>query len=147
LRSSYHRFSKWRWLLKWLKNWFFDHNSVNFKHFCVLFFDLSLYLSRAYFTEEKFFLSNPRWRLMSNMPTEIQSSLTWEFSNIFTFCFLQCVFIFVSNVNQEHILSNESKMRFDPKWQIKIRFFYITLRVSNIFFFLHSFGVGKTQVL
>jgi hypothetical protein len=37
----------------------------------------------------------------------------------------------------------------EPKWRIKIRFFYITLRVSNIIsiFFLHSFGVGKTQIL
>jgi hypothetical protein len=25
------------------------------EHFCVLFFDLSLYFSRTYFTEEKFF--------------------------------------------------------------------------------------------
>jgi hypothetical protein len=41
------------------------------------------------------------------------------------------------------------KWRFDSKWQIKIRFFHITLRVSNIFsiFFLHSFGVTKTQIL
>jgi hypothetical protein len=29
---------------------------------------LSLYFSRPYFTEEKFFLSDSRWRLMSNMP-------------------------------------------------------------------------------
>jgi hypothetical protein len=41
------------------------------------------------------------------------------------------------------------KWRFGPKWRIKIRFFDITLRVSNIFsiFFLHSLGVGKTQIL
>jgi hypothetical protein len=38
---------------------------------------------------------------------------------------------------------------FEPKWQIKIRFFEIAQRVSNIFsiFFLHSFGVGGTQIL
>jgi hypothetical protein len=41
------------------------------------------------------------------------------------------------------------KWWFDPKWQIKIRFFEIAQRVSNIFsiFFLHSFGVGNTQIL
>jgi hypothetical protein len=41
------------------------------------------------------------------------------------------------------------KWRFDPKWLIKIRFFNITLRVSNLFsiFFLHSVGVTKTQIL
>jgi hypothetical protein len=39
--------------------------------------------------------------------------------------------------------------RFDPKWQIKIRFFHITLRASNIFtiFFLHSFSFAETQML
>jgi hypothetical protein len=41
------------------------------------------------------------------------------------------------------------KWRFDPKWRIKIRFFDVTQRVSNIFsiFFLHSFGVKTTQIL
>jgi hypothetical protein len=41
------------------------------------------------------------------------------------------------------------KWRFDPKWRIKIRFFVITLRESNIFsiFFLHSFVVSETQIL
>jgi hypothetical protein len=36
------------------------------------------------------------------------------------------------------------KWRFDPKWRVKIRFFDVTLRGSNIFsiFFLHSFGFG-----
>jgi hypothetical protein len=37
------------------------------------------------------------------------------------------------------------KWRFDPKWRIKIRFFHVTLRVSNIFliFFLHSLGLSR----
>jgi hypothetical protein len=41
------------------------------------------------------------------------------------------------------------KWWFDPKWRIKIRFFVLTLRESKIFsiFFLHSFGVSKTQIL
>jgi hypothetical protein len=91
--SSFHKFSKLRWISKWLKNWFFDHISVSFKHLSVLFFDLSLYISRAYFTEEKFF-SDPRWRLMSKMPTEIQSSITWAFSNIFFTFFLSKAFVF-----------------------------------------------------
>jgi hypothetical protein len=40
------------------------------------------------------------------------------------------------------------KWRFDPKWRIKIRFFGVTLRASNIFsiFFLHSLGLSETQV-
>jgi hypothetical protein len=35
------------------------------------------------------------------------------------------------------------------KWRIKIRFFDVTLRESNIFsiFFLHSIGLSKTQIL
>jgi hypothetical protein len=39
------------------------------------------------------------------------------------------------------------KWRFDPKWRIKIIFFVITLRVSNMFsiFFLHSFGVCRRK--
>jgi hypothetical protein len=28
-------------IFKMEENWFFDHNSVSFEHFCVLFFDLS----------------------------------------------------------------------------------------------------------
>jgi hypothetical protein len=41
------------------------------------------------------------------------------------------------------------KWRFDPKWRIKIWFFVITLRGSNIFsiFYLHSFGISKMQIL
>jgi hypothetical protein len=39
-------------IFKKAENWFFDHNSVSFEHFCVLFFDLSLYFSRIFFIEE-----------------------------------------------------------------------------------------------
>jgi hypothetical protein len=101
------------------------------------------------FHRRKVFLSDSRWRLMSKMPAETQSSVTWAFCSIFTFCILQCVYIFVSNTNQEHIWSNWSKWRFDPKWRIKIRFFDVTLREYNIFsiFFLHSSGLSKTQIL
>jgi hypothetical protein len=35
-------------IFKMAENWFFDHNSVSFKHFCVLFYDLSLYFSQTY---------------------------------------------------------------------------------------------------
>jgi hypothetical protein len=52
-------------------------------------------------------------------------------------------------MNQEHFCQMSQKRRFDLKWRIKIRFFDKTLRVFNIFsiFFLHSFGVKKTQIL
>jgi hypothetical protein len=52
-------------------------------------------------------------------------------------------------MNQEHILSNESKMAVRSKMADQIRFFDVTLRVSNVFsiFFLHSLGLSKTQIL
>jgi hypothetical protein len=43
-------------IFKMAENWFIDHNSVSFEHFCVLSFDLSLYFSRTYIIEEKFFV-------------------------------------------------------------------------------------------
>jgi hypothetical protein len=52
-------------------------------------------------------------------------------------------------MNRGDIFSNESKVVSYPKWRIKIRLFDITMRVYNIFsiYFLHSFSVGKTQIL
>jgi hypothetical protein len=46
-------------------------------------------------------------------------------------------------MNQEQM---SKKCLLDPKWRIKIRFFDIALRLSNIFsiLFLHSLGIGKT---
>jgi hypothetical protein len=43
-------------IFKMAENWFFDHNSVSFEPFCVLFYSLSLFFSRAYFIEEKFYV-------------------------------------------------------------------------------------------
>jgi hypothetical protein len=42
-------FSKWRRFSKWLKNWFFDHNSLSFDFFYVLFFVLDLYFNQVYY--------------------------------------------------------------------------------------------------
>jgi hypothetical protein len=59
-------------------------------------------ISRTYFTEEEFFVG-------FKMTSDVQDggrnskSITLAFSNIFAFYFLQSVFIFVSNMNQEHI--------------------------------------------
>jgi hypothetical protein len=55
---------------------------------------------------------------------------------------------FCQKLNQDQFLSNESKMAVRFKMADQ-RFFDITLRVSNKFpiFLLHSFGVGKTQIL
>jgi hypothetical protein len=149
MESSLHRFSKWQLFSKRMKNWFFDHNSVSFEHFRVLFFDLSLYFSPNIFHWSKV-LSDFRWRLMSKMAAEIQSSITLVFS-----IFLRSVFIneFVFSpatwIKSIHCQFSQT-WHFDPKWRIKINFFGITLRVSNIFsiFFLNSFDVtDKTQIL
>jgi hypothetical protein len=45
-----------------MKNWFFDHNSASFDHFCVLCFDCIL----------KKVFSDSRWLLMSNMAVELK---------------------------------------------------------------------------
>jgi hypothetical protein len=52
-------------------------------------------------------------------------------------------------MNQEHFLSNESKMMVRSKMADPNQIFDVTLRVSNIFsiFFLHSLGISKTQIL
>jgi hypothetical protein len=52
-------------------------------------------------------------------------------------------------MNQAHFLSNESKMAVRSKMADQIRFFDVTLRVSNIFsiFFMQSLGLSKTQIL
>jgi hypothetical protein len=85
-------------ILKMAEKLVFYHNSVSFEYLCVLFLDLNFHLSRKYFTEEKFIGS--KWRLMSKMAAEIQWSIDVAISNIFAFCFLQCLCIFVSNMNQ-----------------------------------------------
>jgi hypothetical protein len=80
---------------------------------------------------------------MSNMPAKISSTIT--FSNIFTFCFYNA-FVFLSAISTN--LSNIQKWWFDPKWRIKISFFYKTMRVSNIFISplmsLTGFSLGMT---
>jgi hypothetical protein len=88
-------------IFKMAEKLIFYHNSVSFEHFYVRFLDLSFHFSRKYFTEEKFLDS--KWRLMSKMAAEIQWSIDVAFSNTFAFCFLQCVSIFVRNMDQEHI--------------------------------------------
>jgi hypothetical protein len=47
-------------------------------------------------------------------------------------------------MNQEHILSNESKMAVRSKMAEQNQIF---LHNSESIFFLHLFGVGKTQIL
>jgi hypothetical protein len=42
--------------------WFFDHNSVSFVNFCVLFFVLDLHLIE-YISSNKKILSDLRWRV------------------------------------------------------------------------------------
>jgi hypothetical protein len=68
---------------------------LNFFAFCWMIWGCILV---RHISQKKRFLSDSRWRLLSNMPAKIQSSKAWAFSNIFTFCLLQCVCIYVSNI-------------------------------------------------
>jgi hypothetical protein len=83
------------------ENWLFNHNSVRFEHFYALFCDLSLFLNRTYFIEEKIVV---RFKLTSDskIAAEFQRSITLEFASILRSA--------LCNMNQEHILSNYSKM-------------------------------------
>jgi hypothetical protein len=142
LGSSFHRFSKWRWFSKW-NDWKFGFTTIIHRVWNIFAF---CFLIWGHISQKKSFLSNSRWRLMSNMPAEIQNSITQAFCNIFAFY----SFVFLSATWIKSVYCQMSqKWRFDPKWRIKIRFFDLTLRVSNIFaiFVLHSFGVRKTQIL
>jgi hypothetical protein len=47
-----------------VKTWFFDHNSVNIKNFCVLFFAICKSSFNTNFIEEKFFI---RYKMASEI--------------------------------------------------------------------------------
>jgi hypothetical protein len=68
-------------IFKMAENWFFDHNSVNFEHFCVLFYDslnhgTELCILVGHISQKKSFLSDLRSHLISNMAAENKSSIT-----------------------------------------------------------------------
>jgi hypothetical protein len=90
-------------------------------------------------SQNKSFLSVSRWRLMSKMAVEIQSSITSVFPNIFAFCFLQCICIFVSYTNQEHILSKGSKMPVRSKMADQNQFFRHKSESIQHFFIFFAF--------
>jgi hypothetical protein len=61
---------------------------------------------------------------MSKMAAEIERGIALAFSNVFAFCFLQWfVCILVSNMDQEHILSNQTKMEVRFKMADQNQFF------------------------
>jgi hypothetical protein len=60
----------------------------------------------------------PMWRLKFRSKTK-------EFTNIFAFCFSQCICIFVSNMIEEHMLSIQSEMAVRSKMADQNQIFWL----------------------
>jgi hypothetical protein len=108
MEISFRRISKWRQFSKWVEIWFFDHNSVSFELYCVLFFVLGLYFDRTYYIfHRRIFLADSRWRLMSKMGVENRGSISWIWEH---FCIDFCNESVTSNMIRTHNLSKEPKI-------------------------------------
>jgi hypothetical protein len=62
-------------------------------------------------------------------------------------CFLQCVYVFASNINQEHILANESKVAVRSKMADQKQIFRHNSEGIHFFNLLFAFSVVKMQNL
>jgi hypothetical protein len=109
-------------IFKMAKKLVFYHNSVSFELFCVLFFLFKLVFQSdvfhtGFFSQIQDGVWCQRWR------RKFKRVFSLAFFNIFAFCFLQLVCIFVSSAtwNKSMFCQISQKCCYDPKWQIKIR--------------------------
>jgi hypothetical protein len=100
LRKLFSQVFKMAVIFKMGENWFFDHNSVSFELFCVLFCVFGLIGHISY---NNFFVTFwcPRWR----------SKLKWELWDMTTFLHsVFCIYILTSNMTRALILPNKPNM-------------------------------------